>query len=84
MPQVFFRDDVLREGISKICYVYVDDFIIFSKIKEDHVKDIQWVLVKLLEAGMRVSQKSKFLKKKTSSTWDSSCRKGITEPHLKR
>jgi len=56
-PSFFHRaiDDVLREVISKICYVYVDDVIIFSKTKEDHVKDIQWVLGKLLEAGMRVS-----------------------------
>lgn len=64
-------DDVLREGISKICYVYVDDVIIYLKTKEDHVKDIQWVLGELLKAGMRVSQeKSKFFKKKPSRTWD--------------
>lgn len=44
--------------------MYVDDVIIFSKTKEDHVKDVDWVLRKLLEAGMRVSQeKSKFFKK---------------------
>jgi len=44
--------------------VYVDDVIIFSQTKEDHVKDIHWVLEKLLYAGMRVSQeKSKFFKK---------------------
>jgi len=46
--------------------VYVDDVIIFSQTKEDHVKDIYWVLEKLLDeyAGMRVSQeKSKFFKK---------------------
>jgi len=51
-------------GPSKICYVYVDDVIIFSKTDEDHVKDVDWVLTKLLEAGMSVSQeKSKFFKK---------------------
>jgi len=63
--------DVLREKISKTCYVYVDDVIIFSQTKEDHVKDIHWVLEKLLHAGMRVSQeKSKFLKK-ALNIWDS-------------
>jgi len=47
-----------------ICYVYVDDVIIFSKTKEDHVKYVDWVLTRLLETGMRVSQeKSKFIKK---------------------
>jgi len=41
-PSIFQRviDDALRDGISKICYVHVDDFIIFSKTKEDHVKDV--------------------------------------------
>jgi len=44
--------------------VYVDDVIIFSKTKEDHVKNVDWVLTKLLEAVMRVSQEnSKFFKK---------------------
>jgi len=38
--------------------VYVDDVIIFSQTKEDHVKDIHWVLEKLLHAGMRVTQKT--------------------------
>jgi len=65
-PSIFQRaiDDVLREKISKTCYVYVDDVKIFSESKEDHVKDIHWVLNSLHNAGMRVSQeKSKFFKK---------------------
>jgi len=65
-PSIFQRaiDDVLRDTISKTCYVYVDDVIIFSQTKEDQVDDIHWVLEKLLQAGMRVSQeKSKFFKK---------------------
>ncbi|KAH8332277.1 hypothetical protein KR074_008542 [Drosophila pseudoananassae] len=33
-------DDVLREEIGKICYVYVDDVIIFSENETEHVKHI--------------------------------------------
>jgi len=36
----------------------------FQRYEEDHVKDVDWDLTKLLETGMRVSQeKSKFFKK---------------------
>lgn len=65
-PSIFQRaiDDVLRVKIGKICHVYVDDVIIFSKTQEQHVQDIQWVLQALREANMRVSiEKSKFFKK---------------------
>jgi len=65
-PSIFQRaiDDVLREQIGKTCYVYVDDVIIFSECKEQHVKHIDWVLKSLYDAGMRISQeKSKFFKK---------------------
>jgi len=59
MPQVFFREPSIH------CYVYVDDVIIFSETKEDHIKDIDCFLKRLQDAGMRVSQeKSKFFKKR--------------------
>ncbi|KAH8336032.1 hypothetical protein KR074_003115 [Drosophila pseudoananassae] len=38
-------DDVLREEIGKICYVYVDDVIIFSENETEHVKHIDKPLV---------------------------------------
>jgi len=54
---------VLREQIGKLCYVYVDDVIIFSKNMHEHVKHIAWVLDKLYEANMRVArEKSNFFK----------------------
>lgn len=49
-------DVILRERISQSCYAYVDDVIIFSETKEGHIKDIDWVLKSLHDAGMRVSQ----------------------------
>ncbi|KAH8339636.1 hypothetical protein KR074_002916 [Drosophila pseudoananassae] len=56
-------DDVLREEIGKICYVYVDDVIIFSENETEHVKHIDKVLERLLDANMRVArEKTKFFK----------------------
>jgi len=56
-------DDVLREHIGKICYVYVDDVIVFSKNEVDHVRHIDTVLKCLIEANMRVSpEKTNFFK----------------------
>jgi len=54
---------VLREEIGKICYVYVDDVIIFSENETEHVKHIDTVLKRLLDANMRVArEKTKFFK----------------------
>jgi len=56
-------DDVLTEHIGKICYVYVDDVIVFSKNEVDHVRHIDTVLKCLIEANIRVSQeKTNFFK----------------------
>jgi len=45
-PSIFQRaiDDVLRDVIGKICYVYIDDVIIFSETKEDHIKQFDKIL----------------------------------------
>lgn len=77
-PSIFQRaiEDVLRDQIGKTCYVYVDDVIIFSPNKEDHVKHIEWVLKSLRD--MRVSQeKSKFFKKSVEYLGFTVCRGGI-------
>jgi len=56
-------DDVLREHIGKICYVYINDVIIFSNNEADHVRHIDAVLKCLIDANMRVSQeKTSFFK----------------------
>lgn len=44
----------------------MDDVIIFLLTKEQHVKDIDWVLKSLCDANMRVSvEKSNFFKSET-------------------
>ena len=44
-PSIFQRaiDNILREQRGKICYVYIDDIIIYSQTEEVH---INWVLYK--------------------------------------
>jgi len=54
---------VLWEDFGKICYVYVDDVIKFSESETEHVRHIDIVLKRLLDANMRVArEKTKFFK----------------------
>lgn len=40
--------------ISKICYVYIDDIIIFSKNEEDQAKDLQTIFTVLQDVNMKI------------------------------
>lgn len=65
-PAIFQRtlDDILRKLIGKICYVYIDDIIIFSKDEETHAQNIREVFETLREANMKVQiDKCEFFKK---------------------
>ncbi|TKS65266.1 Retrotransposon-like protein 1 [Collichthys lucidus] len=50
-PAVFqaLVNDVLRDMLNKHVFVYLDDILIFSKTKEDHIHHVQGVLQRLLE-----------------------------------
>lgn len=64
-PGIFQRvmDDVLREFIGKICHIYIDDIIIFSKTFEEHMEHIKIILETLRKANFRVQpDKSEFIK----------------------
>ena len=55
-------DDVLREYISKICYVYIDDIIIFSKTSEEHIRDIYTIFKRHDESGRKINlEKTQFM-----------------------
>lgn len=65
-PSIFQRtlDDILRKWIGKICFVYMDDIIIFSKNEEDHYKNIDAIFRTLRLSNMKVQlDKCEFLKK---------------------
>jgi len=64
-PSIFQRalDDILREYIGKICYVYVDDIIVFSKNEVEHGQNLEKVFSTLQNANMRVQiEKCHFFK----------------------
>lgn len=64
-PAIFqcMIDDVLKECIGKICYVYIDDIIIFSKSIEEHLSHIKLILSKLSKANLKINlEKTEFLK----------------------
>lgn len=65
-PAIFQRaiDDVLREHIGKICYVYIDDVIIFGKSLDEVLKNLEIILKALNNANLKIQlDKSEFLHK---------------------
>lgn len=63
-PCIFQRmiDDMLREHIGKICYVYIDEFIVVSKDYDSHWINLRFVLNSLKEARLQINlKKTKFL-----------------------
>lgn len=64
-PAIFQRalDDILRELIGKMCFVYVDDIIIFSKDEQSHLESIKKVFETLEQANMKIQlEKCTFFK----------------------
>lgn len=68
-PAIFQRmiDDVLKEYIGKICYVYIDDIIIFGGQNEkEHLANVSRIFSKLEKSNLRINlDKTEFLKKET-------------------
>ena len=55
-------NDVLRSVIGKICVVYLDDIIIYSKTLDQHIKDIETVFDLLRKAVLQIKvKKCKFI-----------------------
>lgn len=63
-PAIFQRaiDDVLRQYIGKICYVYIDDVIIFGKTLDEALRNLGTILKALNDANLKIQlDKSEFL-----------------------
>ena len=57
---------VLGKLLWKIAIVYLDDILIFSKDKDDHINRINEVLGRIKDAGLKINpEKCKFLAKET-------------------
>jgi hypothetical protein len=53
---------VLRSVIGKICLVYLDDIIVFSKTKEEHLTNLERIFDLLKEADLKLGlSKCKFM-----------------------
>jgi len=50
-------EQVLREFISKICLVYLDDIIIFDKTFEEMIQNLKRILSCLREVNLKVNPK---------------------------
>ena len=50
-------DKVLEGLVGEICYVYLDDIIIFSEDLEDHVERVNQVLDRLRQNSLQIKIK---------------------------
>ena len=63
---IYFQQliSIVLQGCSDFAMTYLDDIIIFSKNKAEHLKHIRFIFQKLKEAGLKLKEsKSDFFKK---------------------
>ena len=52
-------DKVLKALIGEICFVYLDDVIIFSEDEDEHLKHVKMVIERLKQAILKVKLSKK-------------------------
>jgi len=48
----WYINSTIREDLDDLASAYLDDIVIYSDSEEEHVKHVQWVMQRLLEAGL--------------------------------
>ena len=57
----------LGEYVGKICYIYIDDIIVYGATEEEHEENLRKVLQRLREVGLKLKpQKCKFFQKEVT------------------
>ena len=56
-PSTFMRltNEVLKESIGRFVIVYLDDILVFSLTKEEHLRHLQYVMKKLQQEKLLVN-----------------------------
>ena len=49
-----YMNDVLFDCLNKFCQAYLDDILIYSRTKREHVRHVREVLTRLRKAGLQV------------------------------
>ena len=56
-------NDALSEGLDIFVVAYLDDILVFSKNREEHVQHVRWVMEKLREKELKLKlEKCEFFK----------------------
>lgn len=72
-------NEILKDHIGKICYVYIDDILIFSKSFDEHLSHVQTILETLAKANMRVkAAKCRWFQSEVSYLGHTVSEKGIS------
>ena len=68
-PAIFqhLMEPCLEEMHLKLCIIYLDDIIVFSRMPEEHIERLRGMFEKLAAAGLRLKQsKCKFFKSRVT------------------
>lgn len=85
-PSIFQRalDDILRDHIGKICYVYIDDIIVFSRSESEHASHLSTIFETLSKANMKVQiDKCEFFKEEVDFLGFTISKNGVTTNPIK-
>ena len=71
-PSTFMRlmNEVLKIFLGKFLIFYLDDILIFSKTKEEHLEPIKQALQRLKEEKLPINLKGVLLCKRRLCMWD--------------